>query len=236
VLVVANLMTVSCGELSIHEQSRVSVDFSLAAVSLIGALTAIILGVLLLYTEVQRRTIHAIVSKPIERWEFVIGKYFGMVLLLTLVVVLFCAAMSAELVVQGVPLTDVIAKAIVMAWIEVLTVAAIAVFFSSFSSPFLSGTFAFAIFLIGRLTPDLELSIEKAKSPWIRWVAEGALQIVPDLHLFSVSGRTVDGAAISVHGDFVSWGYVGVASAHGLAWIAGLLVLACVIFRRRDFV
>ena len=63
-----------------------------------------------------------------------------------------------------------------------------------------------------------------------------ALEIVPDLHLFSPSGRIVDGAAVSVHADFVSWGYVAIASLHGLGWIVGLLALACLVFQRRDFV
>jgi Cu-processing system permease protein len=234
-VVFANLTAIGCGELSIHEQQRVARDFSLAGISLLGSLTAIVLGVLLLYAEVQKRTVHAIVSKPIERWEFVLGKYGGMVMVLSLLVVLFTIAMTAQLASQGVAMTSSVVKAVLLAWVEVLTVAAIAVFFSSFSSPFLSGIFALALFVIGRVTPDIEFAAAKAKSDWIRIVAEGALQVVPDLHLFAVSGRTIDGAAVSINGDFVSWSYVGVACAHGLAWIAGLLVLACVIFRRRDF-
>jgi ABC-type transport system involved in multi-copper enzyme maturation permease subunit len=220
----ANLTAVTCGE-SIHEQDRVARDFSLAGIALLGSLTAIVLGVLLLYGEVQKRTVHSIVSKPIERWEFVLGKYLGMALVLTLLVVLFTGAMAAQLASHGVAIDASVIKAVVLAWVEVLTVAAIAVFFSSFSTPFLSGS----------ITPDLEFAVAKAKAAWIRVVADATLQIVPDLHLFSVSGTTVDGQAASVHGSFVSWGYVGVASAHGLLWIAGLLLFACVIFKRRDF-
>jgi ABC-type transport system involved in multi-copper enzyme maturation permease subunit len=232
----ANLVAVGCSELSIHEQQRVARDFSLAGISLLGSLTAIVLGVLLLYQEVQKRTIHSIVSKPIERWEFVLGKYLGMALVLSLLVVLFVAAMTLQLASQGVAVTAALVKAVLLAWVEVLTVAAIAVFFSSFSSPFLSGIFALALFVIGSVTPDIEFAVDKAKSPWIRWVAEAALQIVPDLHLFTVSGRTIDEHVVSVNGDFVSWGYVGMACGHGALWIIGLLLLACVIFRRRDFV
>jgi hypothetical protein len=124
----------------------------------------------------------------------------------------------------------------VLAWCEVITVAAIAVFFSAFSSPFLSGIFALALFVIGRLTPDLRNAAGSADAPWIRTVARATLEVVPDLHLYGISGRSVDGHAVSVHGDFVSWGYVATAAGHGFLWIAGLLVLACVIFQRRDFV
>ena len=230
----ANLLAIVLGEMSLDENARIARDIGLAGISWFGSLTAIFLGVFLLYTEVQRRTIHAIVSKPIERWEFVIGKFTGMALVLSVLVALFGAAMLFMLVWQGVGIGAALPRAMVLAWVEVLTVAAIAIFFSSFSTPFLSGMFALAMWVIGRLTPDIEAAVRTAGG-WIRWTARIALEIVPDVHLFSPSGRIIDGTHVTVHGDFVSWGYVAMASLHGLGWIVGLLALACVLFHRRDF-
>jgi ABC-type transport system involved in multi-copper enzyme maturation permease subunit len=234
-VVAANLLAIVLGELSIHEETRVARDIGLAGISLFGSLTAIFLGVFLLYTEVQRRTIHAIVSKPIERWEFVVGKYLGMVLVLSILVALFGLAMVLVLTFQGGGVSLAIAKALLLAWLEVLVVAAIAIFFSSFSTPFLSGIFALGLWAIGRLTPDIEAAT-KAASTAIRLTTKAALQIVPDLHLYSISGRALDGATVSVHGDFVSWSYVGLASLHGVGWIVGLVAFAAILFSRRDFV
>jgi Cu-processing system permease protein len=232
----ANLFAIVLGEMSIREQARVARDVGLAGISLFGSLTAIFLGVLLLYTEVQRRTIHAIVSKPIERWEFVVGKYLGMALVLTVLVGLFAVAMIGMLLFQGVGVSSEVLRAIVLAWCEVLTVAAIAIFFSSFSTPFLSGIFALGLWVIGRITPDLRAVAAKAESPLVQTLTSAVAEAVPDIHLFSVSGRSIDGQVVSVHGNFVSWGYVGLAGGHAALWIAGLLVVACVIFSRRDFV
>jgi Cu-processing system permease protein len=227
VLVVAmNLLAIVGGRLSIHEQSRVARDIGLASISFLGALTAIVLGVLLLYSEVQRRTIYSIVTRPIARWEFVVGKYGGMVLVLSVLVAFFTAAMVLLLASQGVGVSAALGKAVLLSWFEVLTVAAIAVFFSAFSSPFLSGIFALALFVIGRLTPDLRNAVAGADAPWIRGVARVTLGVVPDLHLF----------VVNVNGDHVSWGYVASAAGHGLFWIIALLVAACLIFERRDFV
>jgi ABC-type transport system involved in multi-copper enzyme maturation permease subunit len=235
VLVVgANLLTLVLGQMVANEEARVTRDVGIAATSLFGSLTAIFLGVFLLYTEVQRRTIHSIVSKPIERWEFVIGKYTGMALVLTVLVAVFAAAMVLMLVWQGIPVGDAVVKAIVLAWFEVLTVAAIAIFFSSFSTPFLSGIFALALWAMGRLTPEIEAATLDA-SPTISWTAKVTLQIVPDLHLFAISGRSLDGMHVTVHGDFVTWSYVGLAALHGLGWIVGLLALSALLFHRRDF-
>jgi ABC-type transport system involved in multi-copper enzyme maturation permease subunit len=236
VLVVgSNLLAILLGQLSLHDAGRVARDVGLAGISLFGSLTAILLGVFLLYSEIQRRTIHAIVCKPISRWEFVVGKYAGMALVLSVLVGVFALAMIGMLVAQGVELSAGVAKAVVLAWCEVLTVAAIAIFFSSFSTPFLSGIFALAMWVIGRLAPDLEAATGLAAG-WIRVTTRIALEIVPDVHLFAVSGRTVDGSALSVHGDFVPWSYVGLAAAHGAGWIVGLLALAAWLFSRRDFV
>ncbi|MBA3464273.1 MAG: ABC transporter permease subunit [Deltaproteobacteria bacterium] len=236
VLVVgANLLSIVLGEMATHEEARVARDVGLTGMSLFGSLTAIFLGVFLLYTEVQRRTIHAIVSKPIERWEFVVGKYLGMALVLSVLVAMFGIAMTGVLAIQGVAISAAVLKAVVLAWFEVLTVAAIAIFFSSFSTPFMSGIFALAMWVIGRLTPDVEAAARTA-SPWIRTLTRVTLEIVPDLHLFAISGRTLDGEHVSVHGEFVSWGYVGLSGLHGLGWIAGLLAIAALLFHRRDFV
>jgi ABC-type transport system involved in multi-copper enzyme maturation permease subunit len=233
-VVAANLLALVLGEMAINEEARVARDVGLAGISLFGSLTAIFLGVFLLYGEVQRRTIHAIVSKPIERWEFVVGKYLGMALVLSVLVALFALAMLGLLTLQGVGMSVAVAKALLLAWTEILTVAAIAIFFSSFSSPFLSGIFSLGLWFLGRITPDVEAAA-RSGSAWIKAVTGAALEIVPDLHLFAISGSAVDGAATSVHGEFVSWGYVAVAAGHGVGWIVGLLAVAALLFSRRDF-
>ena len=235
VVVGANMMAVVLGEMSLAEEARVARDVGLAGVSLFGAMTAIFLGVTLLYAEIQKKTIHVILAKPIRRWEFVVGKYAGMGLTLTLLVLAFAAALAAMLWFEDLPFDTATLKAVVLGWCEVLTVAAIAIFFSSFSTPFLSGIFTFGLFFIGRSYADLSYAASKSKEPIIQTIAEAALWFVPDLHTFAISGGEVAGKHVSVHGDFVSWSYVGAAAGYAAAVIAVLLLLAVLIFQRRDF-
>ena len=236
VVIGLNLFGTVLGEMSLHEEARVARDIGLTGVKLFGSVTAIILGVSLLYGEIQRRTIHTIISKPIHRYEFVLGKYLGMVVTLTLLVAMFTLAMSGLLRAQGVAFSTAITQAVLLGYVEVLIVAGIAVFFSSFSSPYLSGVFTFGLFVAGRLTPEMRAAVDQTQIDWVRSVCQVALRLVPDLHLFSVSGSTVQGQYVSVHSDFVSWGYVGAATAYGVLYIAALLVLSIIIFARRDFV
>jgi ABC-type transport system involved in multi-copper enzyme maturation permease subunit len=236
VVFAVNLFAIVLGEMSLHQEARVARDLGLGGVSLFGSVTAIFLGVSLLYTEIKKRTIHTIVTKPLERYEFVLGKYLGMVVTLSCLLLLFSAVMLLLLKMQDVGVTTVLLKALVLAFLEVLVVAAIAVFFSSFSSPFLSGIFSFGLFYLGRVTPDLRAVLETADSAVVKGACETALYVVPDLHLFSVSGGTVDGNHVSVHGDFVSWGYMAMASGYALLYIGILMGLSILIFSRRDFV
>jgi ABC-type transport system involved in multi-copper enzyme maturation permease subunit len=215
---------------SLHEEERIGRDVGLFGVSVLGSITAIVLGVALLYTEVERRTIHVILAKPIRRPEFVLGKYLGMATTLTVLTFAFAAVM-----VVITPLTGNAVKAVLLAWTEVLVVAGIAIFFSSFASPFLSGFFTAAIWVAGRWYHELESAAEKSRVAVLKGAARVIVWILPDLHLYSVSGGEVGGQHVTVHGSFVGWGYVASAALYGVLVIAILLALAIVIFRRRDF-
>jgi Cu-processing system permease protein len=229
------LVAMAVGVMSLHEEARVARDVSVAGVSIFGGITALYLGVSMLYNEIQKKTIHTILSKPIARHEFVLGKYLGMVISLTVMTVLFVLALTAQLSLQGATFTPAVGKAIVLAYAEVLVVAAIAIFFSSFSTPFLSGIFTAMIWVFGRVG-DLILQATRDAFAVLRPIARVALWVLPDLHLFSISGGELDGQHVSIHGSFVTWGYVAQSLGYALAWIGVLLLLACVIFRRRDFV
>jgi ABC-type transport system involved in multi-copper enzyme maturation permease subunit len=223
------------GEMSLHQEKRVAVDVALGGTSFFGSITAMVLGALLLHTEIQRRTIHTMLAKPIERHELLIGRYAGMAASLTMLVAVSALLMAGLFWLQDVEFTTSTSKALVLTWVEVLVVAAVAAFFSSFSSPVLSGVFTAGIWLVGRATDELRAAVEAATSPVIRAACNAALYIVPDLHLFQISGSTLDGKPVSVHGEFVSWSYVAAASGHGALYIALLLALAVIIFARRDF-
>jgi Cu-processing system permease protein len=234
-VVALNFFGIVLGEMSLNEEARVARDIGLAGVSLFGAITAIVLGVSLLYAEIQKKTIHTILAKPLERHEFVIGKYLGMVISLTLLALLFALTLGAMLALRDVAFTGALVRAVVLAYFEILVVAALAVFFSSFSTPFLSGLFTFALFFLGRVTPEIRYAAERAKLDLVKDVARVGLKLIPDLHVFALSGSELDGRFVSVHGYFVDWGYVAGAAGYAFVWVVVLLLLAAMIFRRRDF-
>jgi hypothetical protein len=120
-------------------------------------------------------------------------------------------------------------------FINVMLVTSIAVFFSAFSSPFLSGFFALGCFLVGRSVPDIRALAAKL-GPLAKTVLETGCTLMPNMHLFYPSGAIVGAEEVSVHRDFVGASYLLTASAYGVAYSLIVLILAMLIFRKRDFV
>lgn len=222
VVFVVNMFSMVLGEMSLHQEARVARDLGLAGLSLFGSVTAIFLGVSLLYSEIKKRTIHTIVSKPLERYEFVLGKYLGMCITLTCLVLLFSLAMFLLLFIQSVGVDGAILKAVFLAYMEVLIVAAIAIFFSSFSTPFLSGIFTFGLFVVGRTTPDVRAAIARLDSEFAQDAFSALLYAIPDLHLFT--------------GEYAPTTYLFQAIGYAACLIVVLLALSIFVFSRRDFV
>jgi ABC-type transport system involved in multi-copper enzyme maturation permease subunit len=224
------------GQLSVHEEVRVTRDLGLGGISIFGVLIAVFVGVNLVYKELDKKTVFSILPKPIRRFEFVLGKFAGMAITLAVQVAIMAAVLLAALKLQGGDLGPMIFRAIVLTYLEVVVVTSIAILFSSFSSPVLSGVFTLLVFVIGRFAPELRQLVTKLPEGAGQTVAAAALRIVPDLHVFYVSGSMVDGRYVSVHGDFIAWGYVAIAALYAIGYVACTLTLASIFFSRRDFV
>jgi ABC-type transport system involved in multi-copper enzyme maturation permease subunit len=221
------LFSLFMGEVSLYQNEKVVKDVGLGCISIFGVFVAIYLGVNTLYRELERRTIYTIVSKPVSRVEILIGKYLGMVWVLTSVVgtmtiYLYLVTSFLESSVDWALL-----PAIGLILVELWVVAAIAVFFSSFSTPFLSGFFTVGLFLVGRVTYLLGDFGERSKNIVFRYFATG-IQKVFDLHSFDLRTHVVH--KLPVYSEDFWW-----PVAYGSFMIGLLLVFSILPFQKRDF-
>jgi hypothetical protein len=118
--------------------------------------------------------------------------------------------------------------AVALTFMELAIVTAIALFFSTFSTPILSAAFTFGLFVAGRFSADLRNFNDVVDSPAAAWLARGLYWVLPNLAPFDVRAQVV-------HGVPVPAGYVALTSAYGAAYIVALLVASMAIFARRDF-
>lgn len=237
------LMAISflLGQLTAGQDIKIIKDLGLASIATFGLLIAVFIGIGLVWKEVERRSIYSLLSKPLGRSDFVVGKYCGLVLTLLVNVAIMTAAFYAVLAYMGwkeapaikagwpAPATDpAMLKAIALIFIELMLVTAIALFFSTFSSPFLSAVLTLGLWVIGHFNADLRNFENVVDSRVAAWLARGLYYVLPNFAAFDVKAQVV-------HGQAVALGYVALESAYGFVYLAMLLVAAVVIFSRRDF-
>jgi len=125
----------------------------------------------------------------------------------------------------------VIVSASLLSLAEVAVITALATLFSSFSSPFLTAIFTFGVFVIGRSADTLSRLPERVFGKVLHTLAVGISKVVPNLMVYVPPRPLLTGEVASVPiGQ-----YIGLAVVQALAWSIGLLAVAAVIFRRRDF-
>ncbi len=198
---------------------------------LFGAFIAIFVGVGLVYKEIERRTIYAIFSKPVGRGEFLVGKYLGLCLTLCLNVFVMGVGVSLALLYTSGgydPLVLHIWPAIALIYVELMILTAVALLFSTFSSPALSALLTFGVLIIGHFSVDLKTFATALGSQGSRIFFSVLYYLLPNLSHYSYI--TPAGHGVTPAADAFL-----VAVLYGLFYIAVLLAAATLIFSRRNF-
>jgi ABC-type transport system involved in multi-copper enzyme maturation permease subunit len=219
------------GELSAAQESKIIVDMGLSAMLIFGAFIAIFVGVGLVYKEIERRTVYAIFSKPVGRGEFLVGKYLGLCLTLAINVLVMGAGVSLALVYvrRGFdPLVLQIWPAVALLYVELMILVAVALLFSSFSSPALSALLTFFVFVIGHFTADLKTFAATTGTASARYLFSALYYVLPNLSNYA----HITSAA---HGETPNTVVFLSAVGYGLVYISVLLAAAVLIFDRRNF-
>ena len=228
------------GQLTAGQDVKIIKDLGLAATAVFGLFIAIFIGIGLVSKEVERRSIYALLAKPISRPQFILGKYAGLVLTLAVNVAVMTAALYAVLAYMtwtqsaalqaawDAPGIDpALLKAVFLIFVELMLITALALFFSTFSTPLLSAALTFGLYIVGHFNADLRNFEQVVDSRAAAWLARGLYHVLPDLSAFDIKTEVVHGLAVPP-------GFVAMTTAYGLTYIAVLLLLATVIFSRRD--
>lgn len=217
------------GAASIGDTLKFVKDFSLFSISLFGVVTTVVLGVTLLSKELGQRTIYNILSKPVARWQFLIGKFLGLLATLTIMMGLLTSALLATLwFLEGRfdwPLIAVVGAMM----LELSILLAAAIFFSSIVvTPSLAGFFTVATFIAGRSANMLSYFNGADQPSAVRYPMAVLYAVLPHLDRLYVADRVVSG--LPVPGS-----YYLQAALYAAGYSGVLLLLSLIIFRRREF-
>jgi len=214
--------------LSYVEGHRIIQDVGISAIRLFSVGIAIFVGIGLIHGEVERRTIYTILSKPVSRAEFLLGKFVGLTCTVWLMLVLMSLAFFVVSAGAGAPFDFGYVKMLAMVGLELMLIVAVATLFSSFTTPMLAALFSLGVYVLGLLSRDLRALGEQADSAAVAQGATILYRVLPDLEMFNRSVEAVHQMPIPVE-------ELGLATLYALLYSASLLIFAIMLFGRRDF-
>jgi ABC-type transport system involved in multi-copper enzyme maturation permease subunit len=215
-------------EVTITTMDRVLKDTGIAAINIFALALTIFTGVGVINREIDRRSIYTVVSKPIARYEFIVGKYLG----LLAIMLATCGAMFIGLLIvlagYGTPIHNSAFVSFFGIFLEVLVLGAFAVLCSSFTSAFVSAFLCIAVFISGHLSSELRFFANKSDDAVVKAFGNAIYYGIPNLERFNYKYHiTYD---VSVAPQIIAG-----AALHAGLWVTIFIVLSVVVFSNRDF-
>lgn len=216
-------------QISIGMERLILVNVGLSSISLFGVIIAIFIGIGLVSKEIEKRTLYTILSRPVRRWEFIAGKYFGLMLTLVVNTGLMTLGFYVALLISDrafKPADAAMLIAVYFIVLQFLMVTAITLLFSSFSTPIFSAIFSFALFAIGTFADDLRNFAALAQGV-TKWLATGVAYVVPNFASLNVISRVA-------HDQHIAGKLVLYNTVYALLYSAAVVIVSVLIFERRN--
>jgi ABC-type transport system involved in multi-copper enzyme maturation permease subunit len=209
-------------------KGKIVTDVGLAGISLLGVMTAIVVGSTMVHKEVDKKAVLMILTRPVSRPEYLLGKFAGMLLSVGALVGTMTAVLLVMMLLGGASITSAVFSAVYLAMVEIAVMCAIVIFFSTFTSPLLTTFFAICVFIAGNLGGDLRVFARKFGGPIMRYVMEIFYHILPNLKVFNLRHE-------AVHDLRFTAAEILYPTAYAAVYIAAMIYFSYLVFRRRDF-
>ncbi|MCX7725320.1 MAG: ABC transporter permease subunit [Chitinispirillaceae bacterium] len=227
VAVAALVLSLSFGDMSVFSRAQVLIDFGLATMSLTGLLMAVFIGVGLLGTEISRKTVYGIISKPVNREMFIIGKFVGLLTIMILNFLLIAIIFFVSISIMGVDLKANVVYAVLLLLVEMSVVISASIFFSTFTTPTLAAIFTLGFYVIGHLNNLINIGAEQQSSPVWQALLRTINNILPNLEYFNIRSRVVYDLAITNI-------FVIEAVLYGILYTILFIIFSTLIFSHKD--
>ena len=215
------------GILTVGDQSKIIKDMGLAGIQFFVMLIAVMMSVLLVSREIDSKTVYYILAKPVRRWQFLIGKYLGLLSIVLVNLVLMTAVLLLFVWVYGGGFDPRLLLATGFIGVEMTVLVAFAILFSVLTKPILGSVFTLAVFVVGHVSADLWLLTRHLPGSMGKTLVSVLYYVVPNLERFNFKTEVV-------HQLPVPMAAVGWALLYGGVFTVLVLVLACWRFEGKD--
>lgn len=218
-------------QMSLHQEVRLVLNVTFFASTIFTMILSVYSSVTLLHTEFERRTIYTILTKPIRRWQFLLGKYIGVLALVVIILVVMGILSALILWTQDASLTSTFVYAYAALFLQMTIVAALAQCLATFSSPLLSGFATVALFIGGHLFSQIklvqQLLVERGAGA-LAQALSGVRVLLPNLESLNLSTELTYTIAVPSS-------YLAGALWYTSSYVLVVLCLGMIIFSRKDF-
>jgi len=214
--------------LTLGEQGRIISDMGLASISLFSIVILVLVGTGLIYKEIERRTITTILTHPVHRYEFVLGKFVGLVTMLLVCLAALSVLYLGVVAVFGDGIGFNHLAALFLTALEIIMATAVALFFATVASPILSAVFTVCVFILGYLSDDLRSLALSSGSAAVQLAAKTVYAVLPAFHHFHVRNHLLSGVPVPPEHLLRCILYAALDTT-------ALLLLTIAVFRKRDF-
>lgn len=214
--------------LTIGDKVKVLKDVGLASIHFFSVLVAIFTGINLVYKEIDKKTIFNILSKPISRSSFILGKFLGLAYTLLVALIAMAVIFFVFLLISTGEFDSGVALYFMLLYFELLIITALSLLFSSFTTPILSSIFTVTLVLIGQVLWTFNEFKVRLVKPIIKIIVYLFYYILPNLDKFNIKNAVVMNVKLGS-------GLILSSVLYAVIYIAALLILTIVIFQKREF-
>jgi len=218
------------GQISIDIEETVIVSLGLSAISVIGLLISVFLGVALVSKEMDKRTLYALLAKPVRRWEFLLGKFAGLVLTLAVNTTAMTAGLLLVMLYVKHSLVRSDAAVLVAVYFILLKLAlvvALALLFSCFTTPLLAILFTVGLYIVGLYVHELRNLPVQVMSRAMAAFTKSLSYLLPNFENFNVM-------AMAAHGRAVPGAFILQNTLYTVVYCTIVLTAAAAVFSRRN--
>jgi ABC-type transport system involved in multi-copper enzyme maturation permease subunit len=215
------------GILTVGDQDKIIKDLGLAGIQFFLMLIAVMMSVILVSREIDSKTVYYILAKPVRRWQFLLGKYVGLMSTVLVNLVLMTVVLLFFVWLYGGGFDPRLVLATGMIGVEMAVLVAFATLFSVLTKPILGSIFTLAVFVVGHVSQDLWLLTRHLPGSVGRTLVSVLYYLVPNLERFNFKTEVVH--QLPIPAAAIGWALV-----YGLVFSGLVLVLACLRFEGKD--
>jgi len=214
--------------LSMRQDVKIMKDIGLGMISLFGIIITLFIGSSMLFKEIDKKTIYTVLSKPLNRTTFIIGKFIGLCTVLLIITASLTISFFLVLFLKDVPFELIFLESILFSYLEMVFIIAVTIFFSTLTSPIITTFCTLVVYLVGHSIEAIKIYIDKLDPGIMQKIMDFVFYFVPNLEATNLKNQVVYGESIGYHQGIMVVGYV-------IVYTLLLLYISSITFKHKDF-